>query len=94
MLMALGPLVGFFGHGYFSVFGAMLAELFPASVRGTAQGVCYNLGRGLSAMAPWVIGSVAERHGLGAALSVTSVFFVVGGVLSMLLPETRGKELE
>lgn len=94
MLMALGPLVGFFGHGYFSVFGAMLAELFPASVRGTAQGVCYNLGRGLSAMAPWVIGSVAEQHGLGAALSLTSVFFVVGGVLSMLLPETRGKELD
>ena len=27
--MLLGPLVGFFGHGYFSVFGAMLAELFP-----------------------------------------------------------------
>src|SRR5207253_6487552 len=41
-LMALGPLVGFFGHGYFSVFGAILAELFPSHVRGTAQGLCYN----------------------------------------------------
>jgi len=28
---------GFFGHGYFSVFGALLAELFPTGIRGTAQ---------------------------------------------------------
>ena len=33
-LLALGPLVGFLGSGYFSLFGAMLAELFPTAVRG------------------------------------------------------------
>ncbi|MBC7772914.1 MAG: MFS transporter [Pyrinomonadaceae bacterium] len=93
-LMMLGPLVGFFGHGYFSVFGSMLAELFPSSVRGAAQGMCYNLGRGVSAMAPWVIGSIADQHGLGPALGLTSVLYVAGAGLVMLLPETRGKELE
>ena len=36
-LLLLGPLVGFFGHGYFSVFGAMLAELFPSAIRGAAR---------------------------------------------------------
>jgi MFS family permease len=93
-LMLLGPLVGFFGHGYFSVFGALLAELFPARIRATAQGICYNLGRGLSAFAPWLIGSVAESRGLGAALGLTSIFFIAGALLSLFLPETRGKELE
>ena len=29
LLLTLGPLLGFFAHGYFSLFGAMLAELFP-----------------------------------------------------------------
>ena len=29
-LMLMGRLVGFFGHGYFSVFGALLAELADA----------------------------------------------------------------
>ena len=29
LLLAMGPLVGFFGHGYFSALGAMAAELFP-----------------------------------------------------------------
>ena len=29
VLMALGPLVGFFGHGYFSVFGALSGRAVP-----------------------------------------------------------------
>jgi MFS family permease len=94
-LMALGPLVGFFGHGYFSVFGALLAELFPASIRATAQGLCYNIGRAAGgAAAPFVIGAAADRYGIGSALTLTSVFFVAGAILMLMLKETRGAELE
>lgn len=93
VLMAMGPLIGFLGHGYFSVFGAMLAELFPSSIRGTAQGLCYNLGRAVSALAPFIIGALADRHGIGSALALTSAFFLAAGGLIMLLPETRGEEL-
>lgn len=93
-LFVLGPIVGFAGHGYFSVFGAMLAELFPSSVRATAQGLCYNLGRAVSALAPATIGALADRSGIGSALGVTSAFFIAGAVLILLLPETRGGELQ
>ena len=93
VLMALGPLVGFLGHGYFSVFGAVLAELFPSGIRATAQGFCYNFGRGVSALAPFVIGALADRHGIGSALALTSAFFVAAGFLILLLPETRGEAL-
>jgi len=93
VLLALGPLVGFFGCGYFSVFGVMLAELFPSAVRATGQGFCYNVGRALSALAPVTVGALADRHGIGAALGVTSVFFAGGAALMLLLPETRGEEL-
>ena len=92
-LMVLGPLVGFFGHGYFSVFGSMLAELFPTTFRAAAQGLCYNLGRAVSALAPWAIGSIADARGLGLALGLTSVLYVAGAALILLLPETRGREL-
>ncbi|MGC9945893.1 MAG: MFS transporter [Bryobacteraceae bacterium] len=92
-LMLLGPLIGFFGHGYFSVFGAMLAELFPAAIRATAQGLCYNVGRAASALAPFTIGALADRFGIGSALAFTSVFFATGGALIFLLPETKGEEL-
>ena len=93
VLMALGPLVGFLGHGYFSVFGAVLAEIFPSGIRATAQGFCYNFGRGVSALAPFVIGALADRHGIGSALALTSAFFVAAGFLILLLPETRGEGL-
>jgi hypothetical protein len=85
--------VGFFGHGYFSVFGALLAELFPSSIRATAQGLCYNAGRGISALAPATIGVIADRSGIGTALAFTSVFYVIGAGLIYLLPETKGTEL-
>lgn len=93
MLMLIGPLVGFFGHGYFSVFGAMLAEVFPSALRATAQGFCYNIGRGISVLAPATIGFLADRHGIGMALASTSVLYVVAAGLIYLVPETKGRSL-
>jgi MFS family permease len=96
VLLLVGPLLGFFGHGYFSVFGAMLAELFPTRVRATGQGFTYNVGRALGAFGPFTIGAVAELPGvgIGLALGLTSAFFVAGAVLILLVPETRGGALE
>jgi MFS family permease len=93
-LMILGPPLGFLGHGYFSVFGALLAEMFPTELRATAQGLSFNLGRALSALAPLVIGMLAGSHGIGPALALTSAFFLAGALLTCLLRETRGKSLD
>jgi MFS family permease len=92
-LLIIGPLVGYFAHGYFSVFGAMLAELFPTRFRASAQGFCYNAGRLASAAAPLAIGAAAQKHGLGSAIAVDALFFAVGAVLIWMLPETKGAEL-
>jgi MFS family permease len=93
-LLLLGPAVGFFGTGFFSLFGAMLAELYPTSLRGAGQGFVYNIGRGLSSMAPWVVGFFADRYGIGASLALNSAFFLLGAALIFTLPETRNAELE
>jgi MFS family permease len=93
LLFYLGPLLGFFGHGYFSLFGAYLSELFDTSIRGTAQGICYNIGRAFSALAPMTIGALADQRGMGAALAITSAFYVAGAVLMLFLPETKGESL-
>lgn len=95
-LMILGPIIGFAGHGYFSVFGAMLAELFPTAVRATGQALVYNLGRGLGAFAPYTIGVLAAmpHGGIGSALGATSAFFLMGAVLMLTLPDTNGAPLE
>jgi MFS-type transporter involved in bile tolerance (Atg22 family) len=91
LLLALGPLVGYFGHGYFSVVGAMAADLFPPELRTTAQGFCYNIGRGLAGFAPVTVGALADRHGIGAALAFTSIFFVAGAAMMTAMPDRRGE---
>lgn len=88
-LLLLGPAVGFLGTGFFSLFGAMLAELYPTALRGAGQGFVYNIGRGLSSMAPWVVGFFADRYGIGASLALNSAFFLLGAVLIFSLPETK-----
>jgi MFS family permease len=94
LLFALGPLIGFFGTGFFSLFGVMLAELYPTAVRGAGQGFTYSTGRGLGALAPYAVGSLADRFGLGASLVLNSAFFLIGAILVWTLPETGGVELE
>ena len=71
----------------------MLAELYPTSIRGTGQGFVYNVGRAISALAPFAVGAIADRHGIGAALALNSAFFLLGSVLIFTLPETRNMEL-
>jgi MFS family permease len=92
--LALAPLIGWFGSGYFSLFGAMLAELYPTAIRATGQGFTYNFGRALAALAPWTVGAFADRTGLGAALALNSGFFLCAAALVFLLPETKGRTLE
>jgi len=89
LLLALGPLVGYFGHGYFSVLGAMAADLFPAELRTTAQGFCYNIGRALAGFAPVTVGALADRQGIGVALAFTAVFFVAGAAMLIRMPARR-----
>ena len=93
LLLALGPFVAFFGTGYFSGFGAVAAEIFPTSIRATALGVTYNSGRLLSAVAPFVIGSLSQRRGFGAAFMLTSVAFLIAALLWIGIPETRGRKM-
>jgi MFS family permease len=93
LLLVLGPLVAFAATGYFSGFGAVTAELYPTSIRATAQGVTYNIGRLASAAAPFIVGSLADTRGFGSALLLCSAAFVVAAVMWIWIPETRGREL-
>lgn len=94
LLLALGPLVAFFGTGYFTGFGIITAELFPTQIRATAQGFTYNIGRAASAVAPFAVGSLAEVYGLGFAFFLTSAAFLLAALVALALPETKGKELQ
>jgi MFS family permease len=92
-LLVLGPFVAFFGTGYFSGFGAITAEVYPTAIRATAQGFTYNIGRLASAVAPFVVGSMAQTSNFGSAFMVTSAAFLVAAALWVFIPETKGRQL-
>lgn len=93
-LLVLGPFVAFFGTGYFSGYAAIVSELFPGEIRATAMGLSYNIGRGLSAAAPFAVGALAIRFGLGPAFFLLAGAFLAAALLSLALPETRGQQLD
>jgi MFS family permease len=84
-LLVIGPVVGFFGTGYFSGFAILTSELFPTAIRASAMGFVYNIGRVLSAVSPWLIGRVSERTGLGFALTLTSAGFLLAALIATAL---------
>ena len=83
----------FAASGLDSAFGAVTAEIFPTTIRGTAQGFTYNAGRLVSAAAPFTVGTLAQTHGFAAALSISSLAFLAAAVLWIWIPETRGRQL-
>jgi MFS family permease len=93
-LLIIGPLVGFFGTGYFSGFSVIASELFPTSLRASAMGFVYNIGRVVSAAAPYLIGQVSEHAGISAALCITAGAFLLAALIatSLRLPGIRTVE--
>lgn len=89
LLMILGPVLGFVGHGYWSMLGPLLSELFPTAVRGSGQGLGYNSGRVLGAAAPYIMGVLAGIPSIGiiAALGLTSAFYIGAAMLVFALPD-------
>jgi MFS family permease len=95
VLMLLGPMLGFVGHGYWSMLGPFLSELFPTAVRASGQGLGYNSGRVMGAAAPYIMGYLAAVPSVGmiAALGLTSAFFVAAAALIFAFPDTSRKPL-
>jgi MFS family permease len=95
IMLILGFPLGFFTSGIFSGMGAFLTELFPTRVRGSGQGFCYNVGRAIGALFPFLIGMVSQRMSLGHAIGVfAATAYAVLILAALTLPETRGKQLE
>jgi MFS family permease len=92
----------FEGLTVFGVFGAFtyyLPELFPTRLRGTGAGFCYNIGRTITAVGPFVVANIASRgaDALGSALKVLTAVAVVpalGALVAPFVVETKGRALD
>ncbi len=94
MILPVGFLLGYINLMMFSPMGSFMTELFPTAVRGVGQGFCYNVGRGIGAVFPALVGFLAARLGLPAAIAIFSFTGLMLMIIALLmLPETRGRSL-
>ncbi|TWC13402.1 MULTISPECIES: MFS transporter [unclassified Pseudomonas] len=94
-MLFLGFPLGFFAAGIPASLGALFNELYPADVRGAGVGFCYNFGRVLSAVFPFLVGHMSDSMSLGSAIGIDAgIAYGVAVLAALCLPETRGRSLE
>ena len=90
------------GMGVYGIFGTLtfyLPELFPARLRATGAGLCYNIGRVFAAAGPFIVGYLAARAGGSSAAILHMLLWCAAGPLLAALVsyfvvvETRGRTL-
>jgi MFS family permease len=72
--LAMYFFVGIGVYGTCGTFTFYLPELFPTRLRGTGSGFCYNVGRVIAAIGPFVVGAAAAKG------AVRDILFYVGFV--------------
>lgn len=70
-----------------------IPELFPVSLSATATGVCFNLGRIITGVAVFFIGSLVEiLGGYGNAIFYFDFVFLIGFIITLFNKQTRHDE--
>ena len=93
-VLLLLPVLGFFNNGIFSGFPIYLPELYPTRIRATGAGFCFNAGRVLASVGPFLTGFLEQSLGsLGRAASAIALIYLVGLLILPFAPETRGRPL-
>jgi MFS family permease len=93
-VLMLLPILGFFNNGIFSGFPIYLPELYPTRLRATGAGFCFNAGRILASVSPFLTGWLVTAFGtFGRAASTVALIYLVGLGVLWFAPETKGQPL-
>ncbi len=86
--------------GFYGWLPLYLPELFPTRVRATGQGLSFNFGRFLAAVGAvnmgvlvGALGGDATKGNYGPAGAMITLIYIVGMVVILFAPETKGKPL-
>ena len=94
-LLVVLPVFGFFTLAMHAGYAIYFPELFPTHLRATGTSFCFNGGRILAVPVLLFSGWLKSREGLdfGVAVTLLGTLFIVGVILVIFLPETKGKDL-
>ncbi|MEC2053910.1 MFS transporter [Peribacillus psychrosaccharolyticus] len=80
-IIALLTILGFLYGMPYAVNSTYMSESFPTNIRGTAVGGAYNIGRIGAAMAPMIIGVIAESKSIGFGLASLGIAYALAGII-------------
>jgi MFS family permease len=94
-LLFILPFYGAFTFGMHAGYAVYFPELFPARLRALGASLCFNGGRLIAAIMVPLAGFVKQLPGmqLTTALSILSLTYLLGLVVIVFLPETKGQPL-
>lgn len=84
-----GIIVGFFANGMFAGYGALISNLYPTSIRSTANNTIFNIGRAVGGFSPFAIGFFLDHYSLTVAMAFLSVLYVISLITVLSLKITK-----
>jgi MFS family permease len=98
-IFVLVPIMGFCQFSLFAGYAIYLPELFPTHLRSTGTSFCYNVGRFVAAIGPFLLGLLTSKVYANTAeplryagLTMCSIF-LVGLLVLPFAPETKGRPI-
>ncbi|GIW89791.1 MAG: MFS transporter [Pirellulaceae bacterium] len=97
-IFVLVPIMGFCQLSLFAGYAVYFPELFPTRLRSTGTSFCYNVGRFVSALGPFLLGHLigvfrGTPEPLRYAGLVMCAVFLIGLIVLPFVPETKGRPL-
>ncbi len=94
VLLIILPIFGFFTLGMHAGYAVYFPELFPNRLRATGMSVGFNGGRIIAAFSILPLsGFMKASMNLNTAVAYLGGFFLLGAIIILFLPETKGEEL-
>lgn len=87
------PVFGFLTLGIHAGYAIYFPELFPTHLRATGTSFCFNGGRVLAVPVMFFSAWLKKWIDVRIAVSALAGLFLVGVVVMLFLPETKGEEL-
>ena len=69
-------------------------EVFPTRVRGTAHGIAAASGKCGAVLTAFAFGTINDKIGLAGVLGLFSGIMILAALVTLMIPETKGKSLE
>lgn len=85
-ILPAGALIGFFSNGMFGGYGAVISELYPVTIRSTANNVIVNVGRAIGGFSSVAIGLLMEHFTLPIVMGSLAGLYIFSFIVMLTIP--------